>query len=197
MVRGRGAVKAVVFLLAAQAVEPWAAREVLDRFEHEPDVRAVQAMAAEYANASPDVVDRWLRASRQAYFLPKLDLEYQKGLNASDDYVYDSAARSTLTDTNLDDNDAYQVQLEWRLDKLVMSSERIRVIDQAQDLVKLRDRVLEEVTRLYFDRRELQVAMLLEPANTLEGRVAAELELQELTAHLDALTGGRFSATRR
>jgi hypothetical protein len=34
--------------------------------------------------------------------------------------------------------------------------------------VKLRDRVLEEVTRVYFDRRELQVAMLLEPASTLE-----------------------------
>jgi hypothetical protein len=99
---------------------------VLDRFEHEPDVRAVQTMAAEYANASPEVVDRWLRASRQAYLLPKLELEYQKGLNASDDYVYDSAARSTLTDTNLDDNDAYEVKLEWRLDKLVMSSERIR-----------------------------------------------------------------------
>jgi hypothetical protein len=57
--------------------------------------------------------------------------------------------------------------------------------------------VLEEVTRVYFDRRELQVAMLLDPADTLEGRVALELELQELTARLDALTGGRFSATRR
>ncbi len=187
----------LALLLATMGVEPWAAREVLDRFEHEPDVREVQAMAVEYADASPEVVDRWLRASKQAYLLPKLDLQYRKELDATDDYVYDSADRSELTDTTLDDNDSYEVKLEWRLDKLVMSSERIRVIDQAQDLVKLRDRVLEEVTRVYFDRRELQVAMLLDPADTLAGRVAAELELEALTARLDALTGARFSAARR
>lgn len=189
--------RALAFVLAAWAVEPWATREVLVQFEREPDVRTVQTMAAEYANTSPELVERWLRSSRQAYLLPKLDLHYRKQLDASDDYIYDSSARSMLTDTTLDDNDAYEVQLEWRLDKLVMSSERIRAIDQAQELVKLRDRVLEEVTRVYFDRRELQVAMLLDPADTLEGRVAAELALQELTARLDALTGGGFSATER
>src|SRR5213075_693046 len=49
---GRRAMTALVlFLLAAEPVQPWAAREVLAHFEHEPDVRAVQAMAAEYANA--------------------------------------------------------------------------------------------------------------------------------------------------
>jgi hypothetical protein len=187
----------VALLLVARGEEPWTVREVLERFRREPDVREVQVMAAEYANASPEVVERWLRASRRAYLLPKLDLQYRKDLGASDDYVYDSADRSVLTDTTLDDGDAYEVQLEWRLDKLVMSSERIRAIDQAQDLVRLRDKVLEEVTRVYFDRRELQVEMVLDPADSLAGRVADELALEELTARLDALTGGRFSAATR
>ena len=76
-----------------------------------------------------------------------------------------------------------------------MSSERIRVINEAQDIVKLRDKVLEDVTRLYFDRRRLQVEQLLSPAGDLRSQLKNELRLQELTANIDALTGGRFSAS--
>ena len=88
----------------------------------------------------------------------------------------------------------YKVRLVWDLDKLVMSSERIRVINEAQDLVKLRDKVLSEVTRLYFERRRLQVERLLAPKADLMARVREELRLMELTANIDALTGGAFSA---
>ncbi len=59
--------------------------------------------------------------------------------------------------------------------------------------MKLRDRLLTEVTRLYFERRRQQVALLLEPPAELRARVDAELRLLELTAGIDALTGGRFS----
>ena len=38
-----------------------------------------------------------------------------------------------------------------------MSSERIRVISEAQDVVKLRDKVLRQATQIFFDRRRLQV----------------------------------------
>ncbi len=76
-----------------------------------------------------------------------------------------------------------------------MSSEQIRVINESQDIVKLRDKVLDEVTRLYFDRRRLQVELLLSPAGDLRTQLENELRLQELTANLDALTGGSFSAS--
>jgi hypothetical protein len=76
-----------------------------------------------------------------------------------------------------------------------MSSERIRVINEAQDIVKLRDKVLDEVTRLYFDRRRLQVDLLLNPPSDMKKLIDDELRLQELTANIDALTGGQFSAS--
>jgi hypothetical protein len=76
-----------------------------------------------------------------------------------------------------------------------MSSERIRVINEAQDIVKLRDKVLDEVTRIYFDRRRLQVEQVLSPSSNLKDQIKEELRLQELTASIDALTGGRFSAS--
>ena len=59
---------------------------------------------------------------------------------------------------------------------------------------QLLEKVLGEVTRLYFERRRLQVDMLLNPKSDLLGQVKDELRLRELTANVDALTGGRFSA---
>ena len=114
-----------------------------------------------------------------------LDLNGDGQINNSE-YQYNTA--------RADDDDGIGVRLAWRLDKLVMSSERIRVINEAQDIVKLRDKVLDEVTRVYFDRRRLQVEQLLSPASGLRDQIKAELRLQELTASIDALTGGQFSS---
>ena len=48
--------------------------EVLAEFSTEPDVRQAQAMAMAYTNTNPELVQGWLRASRSAYMLPKLNL---------------------------------------------------------------------------------------------------------------------------
>lgn len=174
--------------------------EVLAEFSSEPDVRAVQAMAMTYAKSNPELVSGWLRASRTAYLLPKVNLQYEKELDLSRGYEYEyvdgtsSDPSELLDDSQADNDDKYVVRLEWRLDKLVMSSEQIRVINEAQDIVKLRDKVLDETTRLYFDRRRLQVELLLNPPSDLRAQIESQLRLQELTANLDALTGGAFSA---
>jgi hypothetical protein len=174
------------------------ADEVLAEFQNEPDIRAVQAMSMSYTKTSPELVEAWLGASKMAYALPKVQLGYAKDLDLNQDFEYaldaDGALESTLTDADTDNNDSYTVKLEWRLDKLVMSSERIRVINEAQDIVKLRDKVLDEVTRVYFDRRRLQVEMLLSPPGDVRAQIKDQLRLQELTANLDAYTGGGFSA---
>jgi hypothetical protein len=174
------------------------ADEVLAEFEGEPDVRAVQAMAMAYTKTSPELVEGWLVASKAAYALPKVQLGYQKDIDLNEGFSYeldaDGELEATLDDADVDNNDRYVVKLEWRLDKLVMSSERIRVINEAQDIVKLRDKVLDEVTRVYFDRRRLQVETLLSPPGDVRAQIKDELRLQELTANLDAYTGGGFSA---
>ena len=176
--------------------------EVLAQFSNEPEVAAVQAMAMNYTKTNPSLVEGWLRASRSAYALPAVTISYDRdadnyttwnyldlngdGSVDNEEYEYNTA-RS-------DNDDGIGVRLAWRLDKLVMSSERIRVINEAQDIVKLRDKVLDEVTRVYFDRRRLQVEQLLSPAGGLKGQIKNELRLQELTASIEALTGGAFSA---
>jgi hypothetical protein len=173
--------------------------QVLAAFASEPDVQSVQAMALAYTKTNPELVEGWLRASKQAYMLPKVNLQYEKENDQGLDYEYtldvDGDLIAQLDGQDADNDDKFVVKLEWRLDKLVMSSEQIRVINESQDIVKLRDKVLDEVTRLYFDRRRLQVDLLLDPGTALKQQIENELRLQELSANLDAITGGAFSAS--
>lgn len=172
--------------------------EVMATFKDEPDVRTVQAMAMTYAKTNPELVEAWMDAAKRGYLLPRVDLQYQKKLNLKNDYIYvadaSGSTQAQLDESSGDNDDTYEIKLQWQLNKLLMSSERIRVINEAQDIVKLRDKVLDEVTRLYFDRRRQQIDMLLNPPATLQDRIKAELQLEEVTANLDAYTGGAFSA---
>ncbi|MFC1666596.1 hypothetical protein ACFL0P_01820 [Candidatus Omnitrophota bacterium] len=60
-------------------------------------------------------------------------------------------------------------------------------------MVQLRDDILDEITRIYFERRRLQMEMHFSPVTDLKGAMEKELRIEELTADLDALTGGYFS----
>ena len=81
----------------------------------------------------------------------------------------------------------------WELDRLIFEPQEMAVAREAVRTANLRDRVLDEVTRRYFERRRLQVDLELAPPTDLSDRVRKELRLQELTADIDAFTGGWFS----
>lgn len=174
-------------------------KDVLGAFDNEPDIRATQAMAMEYSKTNPELMEKWLTASKRAYALPKVNLQYEKKLDEANRYDYVSDADGGIVSeqdyAQYGNDDKMVVKLEWRLDKLVMSSEQIRVINESSKSNKLREKVLDEVTRLYFDRRRLQVESLLSPASSLKDKIDLELRLQEMTANLDALTGGGYSAS--
>ncbi len=179
--------------------------EVLAEFSSEPQIQQVQGWTNEYAQTSPELVRRWLRQSVAFAALPQVDLDYDFDSGYDSGYEYylasglptpsspDDEVFEILDDAGADQGQSFGVSLGWDLNELIMSSERIRVISEIQDVVKLRDKVLGEVTRLYFERRRLQVEMLLNPKTDLSGQLRDQLKLLEMTANLDAFTGGRFS----
>jgi hypothetical protein len=177
--------------------------DVLAHFKEEPTIGQVQQWANEYAGTHPSSVDKWLKASKKFATLPELKLEYRFRDGWDRDFEYypadgvidtvDEAVYDVLDDAGRDQDQYFIVRATWDLDKLMMSSERIRVLNEAQDVVKLRDKVLSEVTRLYFERRRIQVDSLLASGSSLEKRLKKELQLRELTAGIDALSGGAFS----
>jgi hypothetical protein len=176
----------------ADAAEFRSVDEVLAKFEGEPDVRAVQEMVLDYSKTDPRYVKEWLDASKNAAWLPELTVGYDYDDGSDFDYTYETDPDGALEGSGTDNGQKVSVRAKWRFDRLVMSSDRIRVISETQDIVKLRDKVLEEVTRIYFDRRRLQVDMLMNPGD-VKAQLKNELRLEELTAQIDAYTGGRFS----
>jgi len=188
---------------AAVAREP-ATDEILARFADEPTIAEVQAWASRTAQISPARVRRWLAQSATFATLPQVSLEWRLRDDTGQGFDYVNADGDPVlpgedplgvaTDADQGRSQEVKVKLVWELDKLIMSSERIRVINEGQDVVKLRDKVLADVTRLYFERRRQQVEQLLAPKSDPLGQARDALRLLELTAGIDALTGGAFSA---
>lgn len=182
--------------------------EVLARFAHEPSAQTVQRWAEEHARLQPGMVEAWMRSARAAAALPRLQVEYRVQDSYRNDFrrfdefgnpPTDAVSRvfDVQTDANVGQTRVALARATWQLDKLVMSNEQLRVINEAQDVAKLRERVLTEVTRVYFERRRLQAEQLLHPPADLAARVHEEIRLMELSAQLDALTGGRFTQALR
>jgi hypothetical protein len=176
---------------------------VLARFADEPTVDQVQGWAAQVARVDGRTVGRWLADARRFAALPEVRVDYGFGDDWSSDYdsfdafgnpptTEEAATEQVRTGAGTDRSQDVGIQATWDLPSLWMSTERLRAIDQAIDAAKLRGTLLEEVTRLYFARRRLQVDMLLAPRLDVQGRVEDALKLDELTAQLDGFTGGRF-----
>lgn len=168
-----------------------AARQLLDRFRAEPTVRETQAAATRHAGIVPDRPASWQERARWAAAAPELLGEYRRA--AATDRTLGSQASGTVDYSGLDREDRTTVRARWELDRLVFNPDELRVAAEAIELVELRQTVVDQVTRLYFERRRQQVE-LLRPALDLEARLPIELRVEELTASLDGLTGGWFSS---
>ncbi|MEN0061792.1 MAG: hypothetical protein AAGA48_06545 [Myxococcota bacterium] len=178
--------------------------EVLASFDREPTVAEVQGWASRHAGTDPARIDQWLRQASRFAALPRTTLEWRFNDGTDQSFNYFDAFGDPLLpgvtpagiidQASLDRTASYRIRLDWDLGDLVMSSERIRVLNEAQDLVEFRDELLTEVTRLYFERRRLQVEQRLRPPVDVGQAAREALRLQELTARLDALTGGAFAA---
>ena len=122
-------------------------------FDSEPDIRAVQAMAMRYSKTNPELMEKWLSSSQRAYALPKVNLQYDKQLDEGTRYDYVAGSTGELESqvdyVQIGNDDRVVVKLEWRLDKLVMSSEQIRVINETGKANKMREKVLDKSQALF------------------------------------------------
>ncbi len=183
----------------------FSAVEYLERYSGEPSIAEVQQWASEAALADPDRLERLLAQSRWFAALPAVKVEgrlasgWQRDweylakdgdLNSPDDDTFDA-----LTDVGADADRGLSLGLSWDLDRLVLSSERIRVLDQVYDAIRLRDQVVTRATKAYFERRRLQAEIDLGGPWTPELALEHQLQLEQWTAEIDQLTGGKFSGS--
>ncbi|MCD6309827.1 MAG: hypothetical protein J7M18_03875, partial [Candidatus Eremiobacteraeota bacterium] len=163
--------------------------EILRRFAHEPGIVEVQKVAINYAEVNPEKIARWRRQSRLRHFLPYFSIKQEKDMTID---VKGSSSNPFYVIGP--DNKSVDYSLSWDLGNLVWSTDQTSIDVRSRLMVQLRGDVLDEVTKTYFERRRIQVDMITNPPKSLSARLKKQLRLQELTAQIDALTGGWFSA---
>ncbi|MCD4728880.1 MAG: hypothetical protein K8R46_14575 [Pirellulales bacterium] len=173
--------------------------EALKRFEEEPTIREVQQLAINYAEVDNSKIKGWRRLARQKAWLPSLSMGMDSDRNVTrSDSVYGSYTSGGQSYVGPDDKTGYSnfgfdVSLSWDLADLVWSTDQTTIDSRAKMMVELREDILNQVTRLYFERRRLQIEMINIPGRIAPDALDKQMRIEELTALIDAMTGGEFS----
>jgi len=168
------------------------ARQGLETFAGEPAIAEVQAAAIRYAEVMPEKIQTWRTRAAWRAWIPSFTL----GLDRDVDTTIGSSSsggKTTFTVGPEDRSLSLDFGFTWDLADLVWNPDQTSIDVRSRLMVQLRGDVLDEVTRLYFERRRLQVEYALVPVEDPTLQAGRRLRVDELTAQIDALTGGFFS----
>jgi len=113
-----------------------------------------------------------------------------------DGYTRRNTSRFQETETYRGrDQEDWAIRLSWDLGDFLYSRDQYSISVEARRLVELRQDVVEQATLYYFDRRTARIDMILNPPADPFSRVEMLLQIQQLDASLDAMTGGYFTQT--
>ena len=164
-------------------------QKIAANLEQEPSIQNVHHWAIDYAEVHPNKIKGWRMAARNKAFLPTLSLDVDR--DATEYYHWDTGPNPDKLVKGLDFMD-WGVSVSWNLGELIWNNDQTSIDSRSKLMVELRESVLDQVTRLYFERKRLQ-AELLAAAVEPQFKVEKKMRLEELTALIDGFTGGEFS----
>lgn len=162
--------------------------------ENEPNIRDIQEAAIKYAEVSPEKIAGWRKQAQKRAFLPKVSTGMNR--NISDLHHWETGSTTKSGDDILNkgkDSIEWDISLSWDLSQLIWNNDQTSIDARSRLMVELRDSILDEVTKLYFERLRVKMELNNLSIEDSKKRFEKELKLQELTALLDALTNGFFS----
>jgi photosystem II stability/assembly factor-like uncharacterized protein len=167
-------------------------------FKTEPTIKEMQQAAIDYAEVSPRKILSWRRKAAKRALLPKLTVGIDKDNNRTISKSIWGSATQEKHYVGPDDETAYKnynfnISVTWELADLIYNEHQTSIDVRSRLMVQLRDDILDEVNKTYFERRRLKTELLLSPPKDRKEKLQKQIRLEELTASLDALTGGYFS----
>lgn len=154
----------------------------------EPSPREVHKRVIRYADVSNDKIKRWHAASRLAGFLPTFS--FGKNLDRSTSISTYSGKYITGPE---DTSKGWDADVSWDLGDMVYSSDQTSIDSREKMMVELRNDLLSEATRIYYERRRLQIELVFTPPVSEQEHLENLLRMDELTSLLDGMTDGFFS----
>ena len=184
----------------AAAQKRQAVQRLLQIIKGEPTVKDVQKWALKYYKLEPERIHAMSTAARLKGLVPEiegsLDNMVSKNYSNTRDGLYPILP---VTENNpqgykelvrgSQDQLTWRVRAVWNLDRLVFNAESLDV----KSLNSLQENLIREATTMFFARRRLLASLLLSPPQDDEELFYELMRLDELTATLDALTGGQFA----
>ncbi|MBI4706464.1 MAG: hypothetical protein HY761_00860 [Candidatus Omnitrophica bacterium] len=162
--------------------------------EGEPRIGDVQKAAIKYAEVEPNKIIKWRKQAAKKAIMPQVSAGV--GRNVTDLWHWEGGSTTKPEDDILRrGNDAieWDVTLSWDLSELIWNNDQTSIDTRSRLMVQLRDDILDEVTKTYFERMRVKIELNNLAIEDKKRRIEKELRLQELTASLDALTGGYFT----
>ena len=160
-------------------------KELLAR---EPSAREVHQRVIQYADVANTKIKRWHVLSRAAGVLPSFS--FGKDLDRS-------ASVSTYSGKFItgpeDVSKGWDADVSWDLGDMIYSSDQTSIDSREKLMVELRNDLLSEATRIYYERRRLQIDLVFTPPVLEQEHLENLLRLDELTALLDGMTDGFFT----
>ncbi len=160
----------------------------------EPGIEEVQIQAVKYAEVEPEKIINWRKQAQKKAILPQLSIGLDR--NSGDLWHWESGSSIKDCDDTLRrgrDTLDWDVRLSWDLSELIWNNDQTSIDTRSRLMVQLRDDILDEVNKIYFERIRVKMEMDSLQIEDRKKRFEKELRVRELTASLDALTGGYFS----
>ena len=176
-------------------------------FSLEPTIQETQAKALQFSGIPSGMqFGAYKRQARLRNVLPQIDTSfdnYDYALNSletrgSDQYdSADSSINSSLDKNRkaaMDNEFNTGFRFTWHLDRLIYDPEIIDIVNSARVSANIRENLLTELTQIYFQRKNLLSELM---SNPFSRTMTQKFKLQELTADIDARTGGWYSLALR
>ncbi len=166
-------------------------RQLRVRFEREPTVREVQQAALRFFKVHPERVAGYRAGAAWKALVPDVEVTFNTERGTNDRTLIDAIYRQAFPGGKEFENTRRSgytlgVRAHWSFDRLVFNAEVLDVTS----LVGVQEGLLREITSLYFTRRRLMTIMALNPPKDPGEQITESIRLDEISANLDALTGG-------
>lgn len=163
-------------------------------YKDEPEIADVQNAAIKYAEVEPEKILRWRKQAARKAFLPRVTAGLDR--DSSDLWHWESGSTTKTGDDILirgKETVGWSVSLSWDLGEIIWNGDQTSIDTRSRLMVQLREDILDEVNKLYFERLRVKMDLDDLPIEAREKRAEKGLRMRELTAMLDGLTGGYFS----
>ena len=165
-------------------------------FSNEPTINEIQIAAINYAEVSNKKIE-WMRsAAKKRAWLPTVVFGIDRDIDRTIDLDRGGTGDPDAYIEGPDEKGwSWDVGLSWDLGDMVWSTAQTSIDVRSRLMVQLRNDILDQVTKIYFERRRLQVELIQNPLTDKSKLALKQLRLEELTADIDGLTGYYLSRT--